>query len=66
MAGEGGRPGLRTGAAAKSNDSMKLDVYVNYAGTCEEAFRFYEQHLGGKVAMMMRHLPCSPTRARSS
>lgn len=25
---------------------MKLDIYVNYAGLCEEAFRFYEQHLG--------------------
>jgi len=34
---------------------MKIDVYVNYAGTCEEAFRFYEQHLGGKITMMMRH-----------
>jgi len=34
---------------------MKLDIYVNYAGNCEEAFRFYEQHLGGKVTMMMRH-----------
>jgi PhnB protein len=34
---------------------MKLDVYLNYAGTCEQAFRFYEQHLGGKITMMMRH-----------
>ena len=34
---------------------MKLDIYVNYAGTCEEAFRFYEQHLGGKITTMMRH-----------
>lgn len=34
---------------------MKLDIYLNYAGTCEDAFRFYEQHLGGKVTMMMRH-----------
>ena len=34
---------------------MKLDIYVNYAGNCEEAFRFYEQHLGGRVEMMMRH-----------
>ena len=33
----------------------KLDLYLNYAGNCEEAFRFYEQHLGGKVVMMMRH-----------
>jgi PhnB protein len=34
---------------------VKLDVYLNYAGTCEEAFRFYEQHLGGKITGMMRH-----------
>ena len=34
---------------------MKLDIYVNYAGNCEDAFRFYEQHLGGRIAMMMRH-----------
>ena len=34
---------------------MKLDVYVNYRGTCEEAFRFYEQHLGGKIKDLVRH-----------
>src|SRR5262245_16034554 len=34
---------------------MKLDVYLNYAGTCEEAFRFYEQHVGGRISMMMKH-----------
>ena len=34
---------------------MKLDVYVNYAGTCEEAFRFYEKHLGGKITNLVRH-----------
>jgi len=34
---------------------MKLDIYVNYAGKCEEAFRFYEQHLGGKITMMTTH-----------
>ena len=33
----------------------KLDLYLNYAGNCEEAFRFYEQHLGGKITSMMRH-----------
>ena len=27
---------------------MRLDVYVNYRGNCEEAFRFYERHLGGR------------------
>ena len=34
---------------------MRLDVYVNYRGTCEEAFRYYEQHLGGKVTSIVRH-----------
>jgi PhnB protein len=34
---------------------MKLDTYVNYRGTCEEAFRFYERHLGGKITGMVRH-----------
>ena len=34
---------------------MKLDIYVNYRGTCEEAYRFYERHLGGKITGMIRH-----------
>jgi PhnB protein len=34
---------------------MKLEIYVNYPGSCEEAFRFYEQHLGGNIAFMMKH-----------
>jgi PhnB protein len=34
---------------------MKLYTYLNYSGNCEEAFRFYEQHLGGKITMMMTH-----------
>jgi PhnB protein len=34
---------------------MKLLTYVNYAGRCAEAFRFYEKHLGGKIVMMMTH-----------
>ena len=34
---------------------MKLDIYLNYGGNCEQAFRFYEQELGGKITMMMRH-----------
>ena len=33
----------------------QLDIYVNYPGNCEQAFRFYEQHLGGKIIMMMTH-----------
>ena len=34
---------------------MQLHTYLNYGGNCEEAFRFYEKHLGGKITMMMRH-----------
>jgi PhnB protein len=34
---------------------MQLNTYLNYGGNCEQAFRFYEQHLGGRVTMMMRH-----------
>jgi PhnB protein len=33
---------------------MKLHTYLNYGGNCEEAFRFYEKNLGGKITMMMR------------
>lgn len=38
-----------------TNDTIKLDIYINYAGRCEKAFRFYEQHLGGKIIMMTPH-----------
>jgi len=34
---------------------MRLDIYVNYRGNCEEAFRFYEQHLGGRISGIVRH-----------
>src|SRR4051812_13562471 len=34
---------------------MRLDTYINYRGTCEEAFRFYEQHLGGRILHISRH-----------
>ncbi len=34
---------------------MELDVYLNYAGNCEQAFRFYEEHLGGRMTGMTRH-----------
>jgi len=34
---------------------MELYTYLNYGGTCRDAFRFYEQHLGGKITMMMTH-----------
>ena len=34
---------------------MRLDIYLNYAGTCEEAFRLYEKELGGKITVLRRH-----------
>jgi PhnB protein len=34
---------------------MQLHTYLNYGGNCAEAFRFYEQHLGGHITMMMTH-----------
>jgi PhnB protein len=34
---------------------MQLHTYLNYGGNCEDAFTFYERHLGGKITMMMRH-----------
>jgi len=34
---------------------MKLDIYLNYRGNCEQAFRFYEQHLGGRMTGLVRH-----------
>ena len=32
---------------------MKVRTYLNFGGNCEEAFRFYEKNLGGKIGMMM-------------
>ena len=34
---------------------MQVDIYLNYNGNCGEAFRFYEQHLGGKITTFMTH-----------
>ena len=34
---------------------MQLAIYVNYRGTCEAAFRFYAEHLGGRITGVTRH-----------
>ncbi len=34
---------------------MQLHTYLNYGGNCEAAFRFYVQHLGATLTMLMRH-----------
>jgi PhnB protein len=42
---------------------MKLYTQLNFGGDCEEAFRYYEQHLGGTITMMM-HGDESPVPAK--
>jgi PhnB protein len=39
----------------KGEQPVQLHTYLNYGGNCEQAFRFYEQHLGGKITALMRH-----------
>jgi PhnB protein len=45
----------RRASRTEEMNAMKMNTYVNFAGTCAEAFRFYERHLGGKIGMMMTH-----------
>jgi len=39
---------------------MKLYTHLNFGGNCEEAFRFYETHLGGKITAMMKQSQLPP------
>jgi len=32
---------------------MDLNPYLNFDGTCAEAFRYYEEHLGGVIGSVM-------------
>lgn len=34
---------------------MKLYTYLNYGGTCRQAFEFYAKHLGGRITMLTTH-----------
>lgn len=34
---------------------MQLNSYLFFNGQCEEAFKFYEQCLGGKIEAMLPH-----------
>jgi PhnB protein len=34
---------------------MELSPYLNFNGQCAEAFKFYEQCLGGKIVFMQTH-----------
>jgi PhnB protein len=33
---------------------VKINAYLNFDGRCEEAFKFYESVLGGKIEAMIR------------
>jgi PhnB protein len=33
---------------------MKLYTHLNFGGNCDEAFRYYEKVLGGRITMVMR------------
>jgi PhnB protein len=34
---------------------VKINPYLNFNGNCEEAFKFYEKVLGGKIEAMFPH-----------
>ncbi len=34
---------------------MRANPYLFFSGNCEEAFKFYEKALGGKITAMMKH-----------
>ena len=44
---------------------MNLYAQLNFGGNCEEAFRFYEKHLGGEITFMMNQsqAPGAPSGA---
>ena len=43
-----------------NNESLTLDIYVNYPGCCEEAFSFYAANLGGNITLMLPHHEAPP------
>jgi PhnB protein len=45
---------------------MRLYTHLNFGGDCEEAFLFYEKHLGGRVTMMMKAKDLPPQAPRPS
>lgn len=34
---------------------MHLNPHINFKGDCEAAFKFYEQHLGGKIQFLLTY-----------
>jgi PhnB protein len=33
---------------------VKLFIHLNFPGNCEQAFRYYEENLGGKILSLMK------------
>ena len=34
---------------------MQINAHLSFGGTCEEAFKFYEKALGGKIEVLSRY-----------
>jgi PhnB protein len=41
---------------------MKLFTHLNFGGNCENAFRFYEKHLGGTITFIVKQSQMTPAR----
>lgn len=39
---------------------MQINPYLMFSGNCEEAFRYYEKHLGGQIVAMMKYSEAPP------
>src|ERR1700733_2081261 len=39
----------------RKEPAMQLNAYLLYNGNCEEAFKFYEKCLGGKIEAMLQY-----------
>jgi PhnB protein len=41
---------------------MNLFTHLNFGGNCENAFRFYEKHLGGTITVIMKQSQMMPAQ----
>lgn len=39
---------------------MRLNFHLHFSGQCEEAFKFYEKNLGGKIEGLFRYADAPP------
>lgn len=45
---------------------MKLNSHLHFSGQCEEAFKFYEKSLGGKIERMFRYQEAPGSEPKTS